>query len=141
MENENSIVNIKEISETLTASLDSTQKNATDTSRLTQQVQDLSCKGLHEEAVRAILADDKTTMAEKMDLIHQENADYDQHEENNTGRVERLQNTQTDNVGKIIAWWSENWGWVAAVAGVTIFFGGTPVGKRMVTTAVKRLAA
>lgn len=140
MENENSTVNIKEISETLTASLDNTQKNATDTSRLTQQVQDLSCKGLHEEAVRAILADDKTTMAEKMDLIHQENADYDQHEENNTGRVERLQNTQTDNVGKIIAWWSENWGWVA-VAGVTFFFGGTQTGRRIVTTAVKRLAA
>ena len=140
MENENSTVNIKEISETLTASLDNTQKNATDTSRLTQQVQDLSCKGLHEEAVRAILADDKTTMAEKMDLIRQENADYDQHEENNTGRVERLQNTQTDNVGKIIAWWSENWGWVA-VAGVTFFFGGTQTGRRIVTTAVKRLAA
>lgn len=132
--------NVNEVCETLTASLDNTQKNATDTSRLTQQVQDLSCKGLHEEAVRAILADDKTTMAEKMDLIHQENADYDQHEENNTGRVERLQNTQTDNVGKIIAWWSENWGWIAA-AGVTIFLGGTPAGRHIVTTAVKRLAA
>ena len=132
--------NVNEVCETLTASLDNTQKNATDTSRLTQQVQDLSCKGLHEEAVRAILADDKTTMAEKMDLIHQENADYGQHEENNTGRVERLQNTQTDNVGKIIAWWSENWGWVA-VAGVTFFFGGTQTGRRIVTTAVKRLAA
>ncbi len=140
MENTISNVNLKEIGENMTTSLNNAQQNATDTSRLAQQVQDMSCKGIHEEVVRAILADDKTTMAEKIDLIHQETADYDQHEENNTGRVERLQNTQTDNVGKVIAWWSENWGWVAAV-GVTLFIGGTPVGRRMVTTTVKRLTA
>ncbi len=140
MENEISNVNLKEVGETLAESLDKTQKNATDTEKLVQQVQALSGKELHDETVRTILADDKTPLVERINLVHQENADYDQHEENNTGRVERLQDTQTENVGKATSWWSQNWGWVVA-AGVGVVMIGTPGGRRILTTVTKSLAA
>ena len=140
MENEISNVNLKEVGETLAESLDKTQKNATDTEKLVQQVQVLSGKELHDETVRTILADDKTPLVERINLVHQENADYDQHEENNTGRVERLQDTQTENVGKATSWWSQNWGWVVA-AGVGVVMIGTPGGRRILTTVTKSLAA
>lgn len=77
---------------------------------------------------------------ERINLVHQENADYDQHEENNTGRVERLQDTQTENVGKATSWWSQNWGWVVA-AGVGVVMIGTPGCRRILATVTKSLAA
>ena len=140
MENEISNVNLKEVGETLAESLDKTQKNATDTEKLVQQVQALSGKELHDETVRTILADGKTPLVERIDLVHKENADYDQHEENNTGRVERLQDTQTENVGKATTWWGQNWGWVATVS-VFVVLIFTPGGRRVLTTVTKRLAA
>ena len=132
--------NVNEISETLADSLESTQKNATDAEKLVQQVQAMSGKDIHEQTVQAILADGNTGLEEKINLIHRENADYDQHEENNTGRVIRMQETQTDNVGKATNWWKENWGWIVA-AGVTVVVIFTPGGRRTVGTVAKLLAA
>lgn len=100
----------------------------------------MSGKEIHEQTVQAILADEKRGLEEKINLIHRENADYDQHEENNTGRVIRMQATQTENVGKATSWWSENWGWVAggALFFITVF---TPGGRRIVGNAAKLLTA
>ncbi len=133
-------INVNEISENLMDSLDNTQKNATDTEKLVQQVQAMSGKEIHEQTVQAILADENTGLEEKISLIHRENADYDQHEENNTGRVLRMQDTQTENVGKATSWWSENWGWVAggALFAIAVF---TPGGRRIVGNATKLLTA
>ena len=100
----------------------------------------MSGKDIHEQTVKAILADGNTGLEEKINLIHRENADYDQHEENNTGRVIRMQETQTDNVGKATSWWKENWGWIVA-AGVTAVVIFTPGGRRIVGTVAKQLAA
>ncbi len=136
MENEN----VKAVTETLATSLDNTQKNATDTEKSVQQVLSMSGKEMHDQTVSAILADDDLGMAEKLDLIHRENADYDQHQENNTSRVVRLQDAQTQNVGTATSWWSENWGWVVffGVIALTI---GTPQGRKALTTVSHRLAA
>ena len=136
MENEN----VKVVSDALTGSLESTQKTATDTEKLVQQVQAMSGKDVHEEIVRVILADDKTPLAGRINLVHRENADYDSHEENNTGRVIRMQETQTENVGKATSWWSQNWGWVVT-CGVVVIAAFTPGGRRLITTAAKSLAA
>ena len=132
--------NVKVVSDALTGSLESTQKIATDTEKLVQQVQAMSGMNLHEETVRVILTDDKTPLAERINLVHRENADYDSHEENNTGRVIRMQETQTENVGKTTSWWSKNWGWVVT-CGVVAIAAFTPGGRRLITTAAKSLAA
>ncbi len=136
MENEN----VKIVSETLAASLESTQKNATDTDRSVQQVLSLSGKEMHDQTVSAILADDALSMAEKLDLIHRENADYDQHQGNNTDRVVRLQETQTQNVGNATNWWRENWGWVLFF-GFGAFAVFTPQGRKLLSSAAHHLAA
>lgn len=132
--------NVKAMTETLATSLDNTQKNATDTEKSVQQVLSMSGKEMHDQTVSAILADGDLGMAEKLDLIHRENADYDQHQENNTSRVVRLQDAQTQNVGAATKWWSENWGWVVflGVAALTL---GTPQGRKALTTVAHRLAA
>ena len=136
MENEN----VKAVTEALATSLDNTQKNATDTEKSVQQVLSMSGKEMHDQTVSAILADDDLGMAEKLDLIHRENADYDQHQENNTSRVVRLQDVQTQNVGTATSWWSENWGWVVFL-GVIALTIGTPQGRKALTTISHRLAA
>ena len=132
--------NVKAVTETLATSLDNTQKNATDTEKSVQQVLSMSGKEMHDQTVSAILADDDLGMVEKLDLIHRENADYDQHQENNTRRVVRLQDAQTQNVGTATSWWSENWCWVVfwGVIALTI---GTPQGRKALTTVSHRLAA
>ena len=62
--------NVKDVAETLSTSLDNTQKNATNTEKSVQQVLSLSGKEIHEQTVTAILTDSKLDMAEKLDLIH-----------------------------------------------------------------------
>ena len=136
MENEN----VKVVADTLATSLDNTQKNATDTERSVQQVLSMSGKEMHDQTVSAILADGDLGMAEKLDLIHRENADYDLHQGNNTDRVMRMQTAQTQNVGKATSWWSENWGWVV-FAGVAALALGTPQGRKALTTVAHHLAA
>lgn len=131
---------VKDVCETMTESLDNTQKNATDTEKLVQQVQTMSGKELHEKTVQAILNDEKLDMRDKLAFIHQENNEYDNHEENNTTRVIRLQETQTENVGKATSWWSQNWGWVL-LGSFCLITVGTPGGRRIATTVVKRMAA
>lgn len=136
MENEN----VKVVVETLATSLNNTQKNATDTENSVKQILSMSGKEMHEMTVTAILADDKLEMAEKLELIHRENADYDQHQENNTIRVVRLQNTKTQNVGKAAIWWGENWGWVAGCTVVVIAL-VTPGARKILSSATKLIAA
>lgn len=130
MENEN----VKVVAETLATSLDNTQKNATDTENSVKQILSMSGKEMHELTVTAILADDK------LELIHRENTDYDRHQEKNTSRVVRLQNTKTQNVGKAAIWWGENWGWVAGCTVVVIAL-VTPGGRRLLSSATKLIAA
>ncbi|MBR4472639.1 MAG: hypothetical protein IKS55_03275 [Oscillospiraceae bacterium] len=133
-------INVNEISETLAESLDNTQKNATDTENLVQQVQAMSGKAMHEKTVQAILDDEKLGMGEKLDFIHRENADYDGHEENNTNRVIRLQEAQTDNIGKVTAWLSQNWGWLL-FGTFCLLTAGTPGGRQIAKNVVKKIAA
>ena len=130
MENEN----VKVVVETLATSLNNTQKNATDTENSVKQILSMSGKEMHEMTVTAILADDK------LELIHRENTDYDRHQEKNTSRVVRLQNTKTQNVGKAAIWWGENWGWVAGCTVVVIAL-VTPGGRRLLSSATKLIAA
>lgn len=130
--------NIKVMTKTMATSLNDTQKNATDTEKSVQQILSMSGKETHEQTVSAILADSDLDMVEKLNLIHRENADYDVHQENNTCRVVRLQNAQTQNVGIATEWWSENWGWVAAI-GVSALAIGTPQGRQVLTTAIHYL--
>lgn len=136
MENEN----VKVVVETLATSLNNTQKNATDTENSVKQILSMSGKEMHEMTVTAILADDKLEMAEKLELIHRESADYDQHQENNTIRVVRLQNTKTQNVGKAAIWWGENWGWVTGCTVVVIAL-VTPGVRKLLSSATKLIAA
>ena len=136
MENEN----VKAVTETMATSLENTQKNATDTEKSVQQVLTMSGKEMHDQTVSAILADGDLGMAEKLDLIHRENANYDQHQENNTNRVVRLQDAQTQNVGTATSWWSENWGWVFFL-GVAALSIGTPQGRKLMTAVKHSLAA
>lgn len=132
--------NVKLVSEALTGSLESTQEKATETEKLVIQVESMSGKPMHERTVQAILDAPDLSMGEKIDLIHRENTDYDTHEENNTGRVIRMQDTQTENIGKATSWWSQNWGWFV-FGGACLFFGATPSGRRIATTMVKQLVA
>ncbi len=133
--------NVKEFAETLSASLDNTQKNATDTEKAVQQILSLSGKEIHEQTVTAILEDSNLNMAEKLDLIHRENESYDEHEGKNTDRVVRLQTEQTKNVGSASTWWSENWGWVLLIGVTTCIAAGTPGGRAALSSVAKRLAA
>lgn len=132
--------NVRDVAEALVTSLDNTQKNATDTERIIQQVLSMSGKEMHDQTVSAILADVELGIAEKLDLIHRENADYDLHQENCTDRVMRMQTTQAQNVGCATNWWRENWGWVvfACVAAVAV---GTPQGRKILTTVTHQLSA
>lgn len=129
---------VKEISETLASSLDSTQKNAINTEKLAQQVCQLSGQKMHDQVVSGIIADDNTDWEKKVELINKVNAEFDQRQDRNTQRVMNLQSVQTQNVGAATSWWAENWGWVAA--GSILFLGiATPVGRKALTSATKYL--
>ena len=134
------IDNVKAVTETLATSLDNTQKNATNTDKSVQQVLAMSGKEIHDQTVSAILADCDLSMAEKLDLIHRENADYDQHQGNNTDRVVRLQEMQTQNVGNATNWWKENWGRVIFI-GFGAFAVFTPQGRKLLSSVAHHLAA
>lgn len=125
--------------ETITASLDDTQKNAVDTVTTVQQVLEMSGKELHEKTISAILEDDKLNASEKIVLIHSENADYDRHQENNTERVVRLQDTQAKNVGDATGWWANNWGRVffGVVTGWAVL---TPQGRKFLRYTYRLIA-
>ena len=129
---------MKEVAEVLTKSLDDTQKNATDTEKLVQQVCNMSGQGSHKQVIDGIIADENTDWEKKVDLIQKANAEFDQREENNTQRVINLQSTQTQNVGAATSWWAENWGLV--VAGILALVGiATPGGRKAISTATKFL--
>ena len=95
---------------------------------------------MHDQTVSAILADDALSMAEKLDLIHRENADYDRHQGNNTDRVVRLQETQTQNVGNATYWWRESWGGVLFF-GFGAFAVFPPQGRKLLSSSAHHLAA
>lgn len=135
---ENQYVN--EIVGTMATSMHNSQLNATNTEKLVQQVQDLSGKSMHEKTIQTILDAPNLEMEQKMSYIHQENAEYDGRENNNTERVIKLQETQTQNVGKVISWCCENWYWLAiGTIGFTAF--GTSGGRKALSCAVKRITA
>ena len=136
MENEN----VKDIADALATALDNTQKNAASTERSVQQVLSLSGKEMHDQMVSAILADGDLGMAEKIELIHRENADYDHYQENNTNQVVRLQDAQTNNIGKATRWLGENWSWVV-LAGFVVLTIATPQGRKVLTTVAQQIAA
>ena len=130
---------IHEIMGTLTKSLDETQKNATDTEKLVQQVCNMSGQETHNKVITGIIADNDTSWEKKVDLIRMTNAEFDQREENNTRRVRYLQSTKTRNVGAATSWWAENWGLIA-LAGSIAFIGVlTPGGRKTISSATKFL--
>ena len=124
----NANVNANELAETVSASLDKSQKNATNTEQSVRQV------------ISAILNDQSIGIEKKIELVHSENADYDSRLGNNTSRVEQLQSTQTRNVGAIIKWCSEHWIWLA-IAGTVGIGAVTPPGRRMIATAAGKVKA
>lgn len=126
--------------ETLAKSMADTQKNATDTKGPVEQVLSLAGKDMHDKTVVAILEDHDLCMAEKLSLIHCENADYDRRQGANAERVARLQDVNTHNVGRATGWWSENWVWVvfACITGIAV---GTPQGRRLLASTASSLAA
>ena len=95
-------VNANELAETVSASLDKSQKNATNTEQSVRQVISMTGEDLHKDTVTAILNDQSIGIEKKIELVHSEHADYDSRLGNNTSRVEQLQSTQTRNVGAII---------------------------------------
>ncbi len=132
---------VRDMIETMAKSLDNTQKNATNTENLVQQVSTLSGQDMHKQVIAGIIADKDTDWEKKVDLIHKVNAEYDQREENNTQRVMNLQSTQTQNVGAATNWWAENWGWVAVgvASGLTLIGVATPGGRKAISTVTKYL--
>ena len=118
MENES----IKTVTETLTASLDNTQKTATNTEDLVVQVLAMSDKIMHELTTISILRNDDLDITEKLALLRQENAEYDLRQERCTDRVVRLQDSLTQNVGKASKWWGDNWFWVVSAGVVVTLF-------------------
>ena len=106
----NANVNANELAETVSASLDKSQKNATNTEQSVRQVISMTGEDLHKDTVTAILNDQSIGIEKKIELVHSENADYDSRLGNNTSRVEQLQSTQTRNVGAIIKWCSSRKG-------------------------------
>ena len=112
--------NVNELAETVSASLDKSQKNATNTEQSVQQVISMTGEDLHKDTVTAILNDQTIGIEKKIELVHNENADYDSRLGNNTERVEQLQTAQTRNVGAIIKWCSEHWIWFAIVGTIGI---------------------
>ncbi len=130
---------VKEVAEVFTKSLDDTQKNATDTEKLVQQVCGMSGQDSHNQVIAGIIADKDTDWEKKVDLIQKANADFDQREGNNTQRVISLQSAQTNNVGAATSWWAENWGWVAAAGTVVLIGVATPGGRKAISSAAKFL--
>ena len=124
------IVNVNELAETASTSLDKSQKNATDTERAVQQVISMTGEELHKDTVAAILNDQTIDIEKKIKLVHDENADYDA----------RLQSTQTRNVGAVINWCSEHWIWFA-IAGTLGIGAVTPPGQKLIASAAGRIKA
>lgn len=127
-----------EISETLAASLDSTQKNAIHTEKLIQYICQLSGQELHNQVVSGIIADEDTDWEKKVELLFKVNAEYDQRQNNNFQRVIELQSVQTKNVGAATRWWTVNWIWVA-VGSLLLIGVATPNGRKTISSAGKYL--
>ena len=84
-------INANELAETVSASLDKSQKNATNTEQSVRQVISMTGEDLHKDTVNAILNDQSIGIEKMIELVHSENADYDSRLGNNTSRVEQLQ--------------------------------------------------
>ena len=130
---------VKEMAEVFTNSLNDTQKNATDTEKLVQQVCMMSGQDSHQQVIAGIIADENTEWDQKIDLIRKANTEYDQREANNTQRVINLQSTQTQNVGTATSWWANNWGWMVAAGGLVLVGVSTPGGRKAISAATKYL--
>ena len=138
MENENA----KLMTETLTASLNTTQRNATDIEKLAQQVSNLSDQDSHKQVIAGILADSTADLEQKVDLILKVDTDYDRRVENNTRRVLQMQTAQTQNTGAATSWWAESWTKIALGATVcVVLLGASPRGRKEITSAATRLLA
>ena len=137
--NENN-ANVNELAKTVSASLDTSQKNATNTEQSVRQVISMTGEDLHKDTVTAILNDQTIDIEKKIKLVHDENADYDSRLGNNTERVEQLQTVQTRNVGAIIKWCSEHWIWLA-IAGTIGIGAVTPPGRKLIASAAGKIKA
>ena len=132
----------KEMMETFTTSLDTTQRNATDIGTPAQQVANLSNQDSHSQVIAAILADSTTGMEQKVDLILKVDSDFDRRVENNTRRVMEMQTAQTQNTGAATSWWAEHWTKIALGAAVCVVLAGSsPRGRKTITSAATRLLA
>lgn len=132
--------NVNELAKTVSASLDTSQKNATNTEQSVRQVISMTGEDLHKDTVTAILNDQTIDIEKKIKLVHDENADYDSRLGNNTERVEQLQTVQTRNIGAIIKWCGEHWIWFA-VAGTIGIGAMTPPGRKMIASVAGRIKA
>ena len=132
--------NMNELAKTVSASLDTSQKNATNTDQSVRQVISMTGEDLHKDTVTAILNDQTIDIEKKIKLVHDENADYDSRLGNNTERVEQLQTVQTRNIGAIIKWCGEHWIWFA-VAGTIGIGAMTPPGRKMIASVAGKIKA
>ena len=113
----NANVNANELAETVSASLDKSQKNATNTEQSVRQVISMTGEDLHKDTVTAILNDQSIGIEKKIELVHSENADYDS-----------------------LKWCGEHWIWLA-IAGTVGIGAVTPPGRRMIATAAGKIKA
>ncbi len=132
---------IRNLANTFANSLDNTQKNATDTEKVVGQILDLSDKGNHSKIIGAILEDDQLSMEEKIRFINEEDEKFDKRLDNNTYRLDRVQESQKDRIKEV----SNSCSWICgaliiAVAVVPCIV-ATPECQKLLGKAMRRLAA
>ena len=135
---------LKEMTEVFAKSLDDTQRNAVDTDALVQQVCAMSGQDLHKQIITGIMADDETNLEKKVDLVEKLSASYDQRLENNTRRIQQLQETQAQNVQAASNSCISIWEVISSVGVFVLIVGAafTPVGRNLLLTgAAHRLTA
>lgn len=131
---------VQTVTEELSKSLDSTQKNALNVDNLSKELISISCKENHDKVIEAILNLEKIDMAQKLELIHRENDKYELTQDRCVDRLIRMQDAQTQNVNSASSWWEENWCWVlmASAACITL---ATPEGRKLISSVMKDMAA
>ena len=121
-------------------SYEEAQKIALETTSPVQGIMAMSGEKLHEQTISTILAAEDIDLQTKLDLIRQENDDHDRRLENNTNRVIRVQNAQTQNAVCIM-----NANILAKIRTFLLSFGITflnsPEGRNLIIKGFKKLTA
>ena len=132
---------VKDMAVVFTESLADTQDNAINTERLVQQVCRMSGEDLRQQVITEIMADEDTSLGEKIDLFEKVSTGYDQRLESNTRRLLDMQNTQTQNIQVSSDGVTESLVLIAVAALCVLGIGAlfTPIGKNAIVAGSKLL--